>query len=61
MEQGESVAAGQLIGRCGNSGNSSEPHLHFHLQTTPELGTGEGLPGPVIVKRFGKPGVWRPR
>ncbi|NGM46838.1 M23 family metallopeptidase [Rhodobacter sp. SGA-6-6] len=38
------VAAGQEIGSCRNSGNTSEPHLHFHLQTSPRLGTGEGLP-----------------
>ncbi|WP_246665976.1 M23 family metallopeptidase [Aquamicrobium sp. LC103] len=44
VEKGDSVQAGQEIGRCGNSGNSSEPHLHFHLQTTPSLGAGEGLP-----------------
>jgi murein DD-endopeptidase MepM/ murein hydrolase activator NlpD len=41
---GERVAAGAQIGRCGNSGNSSEPHLHYHLQTTPDAGRGEGLP-----------------
>jgi hypothetical protein len=41
---GQAVSAGQEIGLCGNSGNSSEPHLHFHLQTTPILGEGEGLP-----------------
>lgn len=41
---GEKIAAGEEIGRCGNSGNTSEPHLHFHLQTTPRLGTGDGLP-----------------
>lgn len=27
---GDMVAEGQLIGRVGNSGNSSEPHLHIH-------------------------------
>jgi murein DD-endopeptidase MepM/ murein hydrolase activator NlpD len=32
VEVGDRVAAGQRIGRCGNSGNTSEPHLHFHLQ-----------------------------
>jgi len=41
---GEKVSRGDELGRCGNSGNTSEPHLHFHLQTTPELATGEGLP-----------------
>lgn len=44
VDQGDSVQAGQELGRCGNSGNTSEPHVHFHLQTTPDLATGEGLP-----------------
>lgn len=38
------VAAGEELGRCGNSGNTSEPHLHFHLQDTPVFGQGDGLP-----------------
>ncbi len=41
---GDSVAAGDTLGWCGNSGNSSEPHLHFHLQNGPEPLRGEGLP-----------------
>lgn len=41
---GAEVTRGQRLGRCGNSGNSTEPHLHLHLQTTPELGRGFGLP-----------------
>ncbi|MBM1813819.1 M23 family metallopeptidase [Pseudosulfitobacter pseudonitzschiae] len=44
VAKGDVVTAGQEIGLCGNSGNSSEPHLHFHMQTQPELGQGEGLP-----------------
>lgn len=44
VAKGDAVAAGQAIGRCGNSGNTSEPHLHFHMQTSPMLGQGEGLP-----------------
>ena len=28
---GDSVAAGTLLGRLGSSGNSTEPHLHFHV------------------------------
>lgn len=31
VEPGEEVEQGQEIGRCGHSGNSSEPHLHFHV------------------------------
>jgi murein DD-endopeptidase MepM/ murein hydrolase activator NlpD len=41
---GQRVEPGAVLGRCGNSGNTSEPHLHFHLQDSAELGTGEGLP-----------------
>ncbi len=41
---GQSVNTGERLGSCGNSGNSSEPHLHYHLQTTPEFSAGEGLP-----------------
>ena len=42
--QGQQVAAGDILGRCGNSGNTSEPHLHFHLQDSPVFGQGNGLP-----------------
>jgi hypothetical protein len=42
------VAAGQPLARCGNSGRTSEPHLHLHHQRqdprTHPLGFAEGLP-----------------
>jgi len=41
---GDEVTAGQPIAECGNSGNTSEPHLHYHLQTTEIYSEGEGLP-----------------
>lgn len=41
---GENVRCGQLLAQCGNSGNSSEPLLHYHLQNTPVLFQGDGLP-----------------
>lgn len=28
VEPGEEVAPGQMVARCGNSGNSTEPHVH---------------------------------
>ena len=34
VKVGDKVKRGQLIGLCGNSGNSSEPHLHFQVQNT---------------------------
>jgi len=30
---GAPVKAGELLGQCGNSGNSTEPHLHLHVQS----------------------------
>ncbi len=45
VEEGQRVEAGAPLGRCGNSGNSSEPHLHYHLQDAPEFQQGgRGLP-----------------
>jgi hypothetical protein len=44
VETGDAVKAGDRLGVCGNSGNSSEAHLHYHLQTTPRFADGEGLP-----------------
>lgn len=40
---GERVKVGQFVGRCGNSGNSSEPHFHYHLQDNPIIQNGKGI------------------
>jgi hypothetical protein len=32
VEVGEHVEEGQVIGQCGNSGHTSEPHIHIHHQ-----------------------------
>ncbi|PYQ31626.1 MAG: M23 family peptidase [Acidobacteria bacterium] len=45
---GDKVKQGQLVGHCGNSGNTSEPHLHYHLQNTGTFGNSEGLPAPFV-------------
>lgn len=41
---GQRVERGERIGRCGHSGNSSEPHLHFQLQDHPAFEVAAGLP-----------------
>lgn len=44
VKAGDTVRAGQQIARCGNSGNSSEPHLHVHLMDSPDLDDARGVP-----------------
>ena len=45
VRTGQRVRAGDLLGLCGNSGNSSEPHLHLHVQDrAPLFGKARGLP-----------------
>ena len=41
---GDRVATGQQLAECGNSGNSSEPHLHFQLMDHPSVLLAAGLP-----------------
>jgi len=48
VEEGHVVVEGEPLGRCGNSGNTSEPHIHIHhqRQSPKDFPTGfaEGLP-----------------
>lgn len=41
---GDRVAAGDVLGQCGNSGNTSEPHLHVQLCDRSNLYVAAGLP-----------------
>lgn len=46
VEAGDTVSTGQQLGRVGNSGNTSEPHLHMHAfrSTSGEPLRGDGVP-----------------
>jgi len=57
VKVGDRVKPGQPLGKCDNSGNSSEPHIHYHLQHSPILQNGLGIKPvfqKVVVKRDGK-------
>ncbi|HEY1292092.1 MAG TPA: M23 family metallopeptidase [Chloroflexota bacterium] len=52
---GDHVAAGQPLGRVGNTGNSFAPHLHFQLSDGPDLTTATSLP--FVLDRYDLAGV----
>lgn len=41
---GDRVRAGEIIGECGNSGNSTEPHVHMQLMDRRSLWIAQGRP-----------------
>jgi murein DD-endopeptidase MepM/ murein hydrolase activator NlpD len=44
VRKGVRVQRGQVVGRCGNSGHSTEPHLHFHVQDHRNFWIAAGVP-----------------
>jgi len=48
VKSGHTIEEGQVIGQCGNSGNTSEPHIHIHHQRQDPavypINLAEGLP-----------------
>ena len=44
VKVGDRVAAGQAMASVGTSGNSTEPHLHFHIADGPDAMRSAGIP-----------------
>lgn len=44
VQPGDKVVAGQQLARVGNSGMSTEPHIHFQLMDEPDYQMAHGLP-----------------
>jgi murein DD-endopeptidase MepM/ murein hydrolase activator NlpD len=44
VKVGDKVRRGQAVGLVGNSGNSTEPHLHFHVSDANSPLGSDGLP-----------------
>ncbi len=50
VEEGQDVVQGEVMAKCGNSGNSTEPHLHLSLQNTLEME--DGIGGKLYFERL---------
>jgi murein DD-endopeptidase MepM/ murein hydrolase activator NlpD len=44
VHAGQRVVPGDVIGGCGNSGNSTEPHLHVQAMDGPDPGRAAAVP-----------------
>lgn len=44
VRPGDRVAAGQPVAACGNSGNSTQPHVHLQVMDSADLLAARGLP-----------------
>ena len=38
------MTAGQQVAECGNSGNSTQPHVHVQVMDSPDLSVAQGVP-----------------
>ncbi|MET0734244.1 MAG: M23 family metallopeptidase [Microbacterium sp.] len=55
---GERVAPGDVVGLCGNSGNSTQPHVH--VQATDRPPGPDALGVPLAFRRRDGGGAWMP-
>jgi Peptidase family M23 len=44
VRPGDPVTVGQELANCGNSGNSTQPHVHIQVMDSPDLLHARGLP-----------------
>jgi murein DD-endopeptidase MepM/ murein hydrolase activator NlpD len=47
---GQRVKRGEVLANLGNTGNTSAPHLHFHLMNNPSVLGASGVP--YVIDRF---------
>lgn len=56
VSMGDDVILGQQVGECGNSGNSTQPHLHLQVTDSADLGVARGVPLEFATHRQWGPG-----
>jgi murein DD-endopeptidase MepM/ murein hydrolase activator NlpD len=70
VHAGERVRRGQVLARLGYTGDSTGPHLHFHVADAPSALAAEGMPwvlegyerlgGYASMAAFGQGDAWTP-
>jgi murein DD-endopeptidase MepM/ murein hydrolase activator NlpD len=50
IDKGDLVQAGDAVAQCGNSGNTSQPHLHIQAQTHVDLFNAENRTFPLAFE-----------
>jgi Peptidase family M23 len=59
VTRGQRVRAGEVLGRVGHSGNSTAPHLHFHLMDSPDPLQARGVPCAFAAYLVEREGQWQ--
>jgi murein DD-endopeptidase MepM/ murein hydrolase activator NlpD len=59
VQSGQSVRAGDMLGRVGHTGNSTAPHLHFQLMDGPDPLLARGVPCAFREYEVWRDGAWR--
>jgi murein DD-endopeptidase MepM/ murein hydrolase activator NlpD len=57
--RGQTVAAGEILGRVGHTGNSTSPHLHFQLMDSADLMAAKGVPCAFRSYEVLRDGTWQ--
>lgn len=50
VSEGEQISLGEQVARCGNSGNTSAPHLHLQVQSGPDFNADDLKTYPIVFQ-----------